>query len=464
MGERSQRQPARRISPPPQPAPEPAPAEPEPMIVVGKWTAPVAVALWTATRDNIHDFAARLGISAGAIEDWKHCPDIIPTPTKQRALDKALEWADRKTLRRFALLVRGNPEVWVPDSLLPIGNGGGTDRRQASKTLGLGLVTGLAPVDTVERIADALEHHYVDAGLIGSLEAMTSALAVFSLQRPAGVLVRPARGHLATVLELLDEPMDPGDRERMTGQAAEVALLVGWISFDLNRRADARASFSLAESLAWEAGDGDVLARALASASLLPSATFRGGVGGDTKAAVKLADRAYALARNSAPLTRSWIAGRAGVEHAAAKHPNTSARLLEDAQRALEQAVASGEIGGVHYERVGIWDQPRLDGYRGTALTLLGRTGEADRLLSAALTQPLSDGRRVLLLSDLGLARLTQHPEQACADLAEAHHFATSARYPNGVRRILGVRARLDSRHADLDCVRELDERLGLRR
>lgn len=377
--------------------------------------------------------------------------------------------ANDDTLRRFALAVRGNSAVWVPDSLLPRctkTNGGGTDRRQVGKTFGAGLVASLVPADMLERIAGALEQPHVDAGLIDSLDVVTSALAAVNLERPPGVLIEPSRGHLKTVLELLGEPMDPGDRVRLTAHAAEIALFVGWLSFNLIRRADARACWALAESLAWEAGTDDALARALASASLLPSVTFRGGVGGDTKAAVKLADRAYALAGGSPPLARSWMAGRAAVEHAAAKHLGAehvrmSMRLFEDAQRAL--GAASGEVGGVHGGRFGVWDQPRLEGFRGTALVLLGRDDDADRCLSAALTEPLDDRRRVLLLADLGLARINGHPEQSCADLAKAHRFATSARYPNGVRRILGVRDRLDPRCANLARARELDDLLGLR-
>lgn len=467
MDERPQRQQARRIPPSPQPAP--AQASEHADIVVGKWTAPLATAFWTATRDSITDFAARLGIGIGTIDGWKHNPSIVPTPAKQRALDKALKWANEDILRRFALLVRGNAAVWVPDSLLPtLANGAGTDRRQASKTVGAGLVAALAPLDAAERIAHAVAWPHVDAGLIDSLVAMTATLTAGNLERPCDALIEPARGHLKTVLEFLDEPMDPSDRVRLTSHAAEIALFVGWKSFNLSRNADARVSFSLAEQLAWEAGAGDALARAFASASLLPSVTFRGGVGGDTAAAVKLADQAYALAGGSPALARSWMAGRAGVEHAAAKragaeHVRLSMQRLDDAQQALEQAVVSGEVGEVHDGRFGVWDQPRLEGFRGTALALLGRDDEADRCLSAALTAPLHDQRRVLLLADLGLARIKNHPEQACVDLAEAYRFATSARYPNGVRRILGVRGRLEPRCATLARARELDELLGLR-
>lgn len=464
MDERPQHRQARRIPAPlpQQPAAVPIPVSTDPDIMVSKWTAPLATALWAATRDSISDFAARLGIGVGTVGGWAENPSITPTPTKQRALDKALELADHDILRRFALLVDGNPAVWVPDSVLPRTNGGGTDRRQATQTFGLGLLAALAPVDALERIAAASEWP-VDAELIDSLEAVTSTLAVVNLECPPGVLIRPVRGHAETVLELLDEPMDPSDRVRLTTHAAEVALFVGWLSFNLNRRADARAYWALAESLAWEAGGGDAQARAFASASLLPSTTFRGGVGGDTKTAVKLAGRAYALATGSPPLARSWMAGRAAVEHAAAKHADTSARLFDVAQRALEEAVASGETSGVHDGRIGVWDQPRLEGFRGTALVLLGRDDQADRCLSAALNQPLDDGRRVLLLADLGLARIVRHPEQACADLAEAHRFAISARYPNGVRRIRGVRHCLDRRCDDLECVRELDDLLRVR-
>ncbi|MGH8898875.1 MAG: hypothetical protein ACRDZ4_18110 [Egibacteraceae bacterium] len=437
--------------------------------MVHQWTGELAAALWVATRDNIYDFAARLGVGAATVDAWKNSPGIVPKATKQRALDKALERADMDTLRRFALRVRGNADVWVPDLVLPTTNGDGTHRRQVDKAFAAGLVAALVPLDTIERVAAAWDRSRVDAGLIDSLEAVTGTLTAVNLERPPGALIRPARGHAKTVLKLLDEPMDPADRTRLTTHAAEVALWVGWLSFNLDRRADARASWALAESLACQVGARDTHARVLASASLLPSTTFRGGVGGDTRAAVKLADQAYALATGSPALARSWMAARAAVEHAAAKrlgreHAKTSARLFDDAQRALEQAQASGEMGGVlHDGRFGVWDQPRLDGFRGTALVLLGQADDADRCLSAALNEPLDDRRRVLLLADLGLARIERHPEQACADLAEAHGYATSARYPNGVQRILGVRARLDLRHADLDCVHQLDERLASR-
>ncbi|MGH8903884.1 MAG: hypothetical protein ACRDYA_19960 [Egibacteraceae bacterium] len=457
MEKRAQHRQARRIPPPlRQPAAVPVPASGDPRIVVSRWTGELATALMIATRDAIPDFAARLGIGTGTVGGWAENPNITPTPAKQRALDKALELADVETIRRFALLVDGSSAVWVPDSVLPTRNGGGTHRRQVNNALTAGLVAALAPPDAVERVAAASEWP-VDAGLIDGLEAITGTFTAVYNERPPGVLIGPSRGHLKTVLGFLDEPMDPSDRVRLTSHAAEVALLVGWLSFNLNRRVETRTSWALAEYLAWQAGARDALARALGSASLLPSATFRGGIGGDTKAAVKLADQAYALAGACPPQARSYLAARAGVEHAAAKHPSVSARLFDDAQRALEQAEVSGEMGGVQGGRFGAWDQPRLDGFRGTALALLGRTDDADRCLSAALTEPLDDGRRVLLLADLGLARIVRHPEQACADLTEAHRFATLARYPNGVQRIRGVRARLDRRCDDLACVRELD-------
>lgn len=130
---------------------------------------------------------------------------------------------------------------------------------------------------------------------------MTSVLRGCYADAQPARLVASARRHVESVVDLLDEPLLPGQRQRLTVAAGEAAVPSGWLAHDLDRRLDVRVFFDLAVSLAGEAEDPTLQAKALRCSSALHSAVLCGGQGGNPCKALALAEQANAACPGNAP-------------------------------------------------------------------------------------------------------------------------------------------------------------------
>lgn len=332
-------------------------------------------------------------------------------------------------------------------------NGVATDRGSFIELLGkAGLTAACAPL---ERLAGLRTPTCVDDGYLADLESRGAALNASYASATSFDLLGDAREHANRLTTALDGEMLPRQRTRLVSLFGDAALLIGWLHQDLEQRADARAYFELAASLAHESADEILRARVLRCQSTLHSSVPRGGIGGHAGTALRFAEEATAtLPPHANPHTRLQVLAREAVERAASRDPSLCRRLLDRAAKALSDVRAADP------DRLAA---EALVSVEGLCLTLLGRASDGINTLSRAAPHVSAGRQRANVLADLARAHvLNGDPEQACARLVAALGEATPVGYAVGVRRILGVRAGFDPRWADLACVRELDERLRL--
>lgn len=92
---------------------------------------------------------------------------------------------------------------------------------------------------------------------------------------------------------------------------------------------------------------------------------------------------------------------------------------------------------------------------------LAGRLDEAERAVSDELARAQNGRQRINALCCLGAVRVDcAQPEGACAAIGDAADSARPLGYAPGIWRVGTLRQRMDPAWNDLDCVRELDERL----
>jgi len=462
-----QRRQARKVRPrPPEPKPgldlaggQPAGADDDAArVTVGQWTGALACALWTATRDNIHDFAGWLGVGSSTVEAWKDHPGIVPTPTNQRVLDEALRQLDDEAKRRFALLTTGERLVRVSDSLWLDWNGDNANRAQFFKLAGasLGAAAAQLPLDVLERIAAQMGRaDRVDHRLVTSYDAVADALASQHRGCRPDVLLDQVADHADGVLGLLGRHMASPQRRRLDVVAVESRVQAGMLAFLAGDRTAALRHFALAQKVADDAGDGTLRAWAWGASSVLCSPIPTGGVGGDPDRAVKLLRRAVEHARRSDEPTRGWAHRWLALELAAGHDERGFREHMAQAERLCWPGSR-----GRGYPARSLLGGPDLRDL-GVGLVLIGRADEAVEALAAAPASPEWPVRQVAVLVDLAGARVLQRePEQVCDELTRALGTAVDIGYVTGVERIRGVRASFDESWAVLSCTRDLDELL----
>ena len=135
------------------------------------------------------------------------------------------------------------------------------------------------PIEVHERIEAALERRVpTDDTLVAAVERVTGALNLAYATIPPARLATAARRQIEDVnqlLDLLDEPLLPRQRQRLTAAVGEAAILVGWLAHDVDHRVDARAFFDLAGALASDIDDATLAAKALRCSSALVSTVHR---------------------------------------------------------------------------------------------------------------------------------------------------------------------------------------------
>lgn len=461
---------ARRIQPVP-PRPVTGQAGAGVIVVVGQWTGGLARALRTALRDTIDDYAVRLGVGVSTAGDWEDSPGIVPQPVNQQALDEALRRADEDVKRRFGALTEGDALVRVADLAGLDGIGVTTHRRHATRRIaGTGLGAAVAPLEALQRIA-AQDAYPVDSGLVAAHERFADALAALGAA-PMDIrldqLVGEVAGQAEDLLGLLDRPMVGVDRRRVEVAAVSSCAQAGMLAFGMGDRRLARGCFALARDVAQDSGDDVLRARALGEGAILLDPNLPGGgrVGDPRHQAERLSE-ALSYARRADPgtqVTLQWWLARA---LAAARDESGFRRAVEAADRLADRVEAVGGRGWLARHFAYASGDHERDKSLGGGLLLLGRPGPAAEALTRALASTVPSWGygtvRVFLLVDIAAARVLQgEPEVACAGLLEALDLAEQVGFGMGVQQVLGVRGGFRPEWAGLDCVRQLDDRLGL--
>lgn len=374
------------------------------------------------------ELAEKVGVSALTVRRWE--ARQRPQPSHLRKLCEALEA--------------------TPEEL-----GFAVTRRNRQKPGPL-----VAAVDE-ERLADALlAPARTDRWLLDDLAAVTRGYAGQAQAVTPRMLLLEMTGHLSRLRILAAASHPPSTRHRLQMLLAEAAVMAGRLAFWSDNRGLAAGYFGEAEMLAREAGERQLEAVALAfRADLHSGVPYLGTMGGNTRMALALFDRAAALdAPDWQPVLRAWVVGCRAEERAALGQAAGSDRDMELAHRALASAgvrhnpvidVASLDI---------VTSTAGLAGFIGACALALGRYEEAGAVFEQGLAEAVSVGR----LSGLAAVRALQgEPEEACRLLIAALELALSRGLSTRMRRVEGVRARFLEPYADNPSVQEFDQRLA---
>ncbi|MGH8903663.1 MAG: hypothetical protein ACRDYA_18825 [Egibacteraceae bacterium] len=284
---------------------------------------------------------------------------------------------------------------------------------------------------------------------------------------PSEVLMSPVAAHLEDATRLLRESIPSNQLPSLHTIIGDLGVLLGYLSFNGERPAQARAYLSAAEDHATEANDPELLARVLVAMGWTYSNVTTGGQREPSQEALTRLQRADRLTKQVSPMLKTLVTAHLAEEQAVAKKPYGSDEAFARSREAFaiaEQAEPARHHPCAVADYHSLSNGEALDGYQGVRELLLGRGEQAIDTLASALERTRAPRRQAVILADLGDA-LSQRgePDEACARLGRAHTICSAHDYPLGAQRIVGVRERFPERFAGLDCVRELDERLRMR-
>lgn len=305
----------------------------------------------------------------------------------------------------------------------------------------------------------------VGAATLDSLEANVTALAATVHTSSPKVLLPGTLTYLDQAYGLLGASMSPDQQTRLQAILSDTAIFAGDLSFLSGQKGRAGAFLSFAERHARETDDPDLLAQALGSQALLSATIPTGGRSGDPQTSLKLLTQAVALADRHAPhVVRAWLHAFLATEHATAGDAYQADVHLDLAAQALQTAQTEGPVGSGYSSSAGVyalWDETRLDQFKGAAEMAAGRNVQAAQTFTRVLKGVRSPRKHADVLADLGAVRVRQkHPEEAARLLSEAHTLSVAHDYTMGIQRVLGVRGRVPDHLADLACMHTLDDQL----
>src|SRR6266511_3430917 len=117
-------------------------------------------------------------------------------------------------------------------------------------------IDALGPQELHERLAQALDRpSRVDQATMGHVETVTDQFRRLDDRIGSRDLLGPVLGHLRFITRLLQGSQPTQVHRRLCQAAAQVAQLAGWLSFDANLHADARAYYDVAVKAADEGND-----------------------------------------------------------------------------------------------------------------------------------------------------------------------------------------------------------------
>ncbi len=326
-------------------------------------------------------------------------------------------------------------------------------KRRELLTGWLATMAGVALVDVERLAALAGRPGSVDSVYIEDVEVMSRSFASQWYSVAPSVLLPPAAAHMNSLTALVTD--GTSERRSMASVASAMAAMVAHLQLKLARRSAAYSTYALAEALATEAGDELLRAHVLTLRSSMYSPVSQGWrVGEPGRALAELDEAVRASAGSRARLTALIFARRA--EERAASGDGTGA------MRDLEEAEA-GLVGSPEWFSVGPRDEAELAAFRGLVELLAGQPQRAIRTLEATLDHmdPALMAWRAAVLADQGAAlALFGEIDSACETLIQSVALSRRAE-GHHVERVVGVRQRLLSAHADAAAVRSLDEVLA---
>jgi transcriptional regulator with XRE-family HTH domain len=331
------------------------------------------------------------------------------------------------------------------------------DRREFGKAI-VGSFLGLPALLDWERIDATLRYdRRPDPALRDQVQQLVSAVTTTTVrQLDSGspeLLIPMLQGALTFVQSFSGKP---DDAPELADATSRLALLYGWLSFQLDNKAEARRVYRFAAHTARDGGLTDLHASVLAAASQLDSTIPYGGYQSSNLALVTL-DRAESLTSESvsASALRSWILARRAQERAALGDFAAAQRDLGTASQLFQPSAVTAETFYA-YPSPG-W----IVGYEASCHRLGRRWPEAEDAYSRVLTHPSSPLWRSVTMSSLASVQARQEdPDRSAATLRQAVELAIATNTPLRLRHIYGARAQLDP-FRDTPAVQEFDHFLS---
>jgi len=242
----------------------------------------------------------------------------------------------------------------------------------------------------------------------------------------------------------------------LTSLAAEMSILMGWLSKEEGDYFTAQQSFTAGLTAAVEAEDHDLGAYAVASASTLPA--FRSSPQQSLALLDSESVRGARLDR-ARPSTKLWISVLQAEVH-------TRVGSEPEAFGALDQAddyLAQVDPGGGPRPLLGHFDEASLMGERGITAVRLQQPADAEPSLDHALANmadyPKTQSR---LLTNAARGHLQQgRIDQACSAALRSLDVALHTGSGVGVADVRELRVDFQP-YASTDAARELDEALAI--
>jgi transcriptional regulator with XRE-family HTH domain len=262
-----------------------------------------------------------------------------------------------------------------------------------------GALACLGPVRRPRNVRDDVEAwELTDALTSGSLsvkalEQMRRAVYGYASRYPQATpeqLLGPVHQQLRRLHRALTRPQPSNVRREAARLTGVLAGIAGNLALDLRRQDQAESYFDVAQLAGDDAKDGDLVAWALATRSLVPYFDDR------ASDALHLLDEAADIAaRSSSPRRQAWVAALRARAAAAAGE--------KGALKHLEAAHAGLGIAGAP-EGNDFFDEARLAGFTGATMLKLRRANPAAELLAQSLATRSAGDAKGRALATLDLA------------------------------------------------------------
>jgi hypothetical protein len=293
------------------------------------------------------------------------------------------------------------------------------------------------------------------------LEEATRLFRLWDAQCGGGLRRMAVVGLLHEVTELLRDTYPPGLSERLFRTASELALLAGWMAYDVGMQPSAQRYFVLALHAAREAGDTPLGAHILATMSRQMIHINRAQ---DALELIHLAQ--YGSHGTTTPRVQSMLAALEGRAYANLGDAENCRRAIANAEDLFP-----GDGADENDPRwIAFFDEAELHGenghsYRDLAYRFPNLTEQADKSIDRAVTLFGADDdhvrSRALNVVGMATVRLQQREPEAAVSFAHlAAELAQRLRSKRVEDRLRTTVANLLSRYPDVRSVREAHDRI----
>jgi hypothetical protein len=269
----------------------------------------------------------------------------------------------------------------------------------------------------------------VDSQTVVGLESVMAGYRQIYQSAGAVTLLDPVCGALRLLTELASSAGQFRDQiVSLIGQAGSLAATM--LMLDQGDYVSANRYLAISARAAQQCGDQELMAITLAARA------FHSAYSSNRVDGVAYAREAVTLAASSGvhPQTVGWVSAVESEMQATAGNELLFERALD-----LAEGQVAAPIPDRQWKGIGAFGPAKLTAYRGAGLVRLGRYGEAQAILSAALGQldPVQAKHRCTAHVDLADAFARDHkPDQAAHHATSALEIIEVTRHAESMRRV----------------------------